>query len=407
MPIVLKKERLQQGLKGRNFDIYFSDQFNQLTGSGASENRNQFNSFSIAETDTWIFRGFFKPDVTSNSWRFRTTSDDSSWLWVGEEAKVQDSQLLTGSAKVNNSGLHTPQTSISSNFSLNAGQYYPISIVAGNNTGPGSLTVEWSSDGGTNWSSDGAGKLFRNPYSFDGYNLMGQQSQQGGGGEPFNPGPSGIGDFGEEDPDIQLIGAAQVVDGILITGANGYARLSIPDYWTSTSTSATFSIWFSLNNALGSQDAIFGTRTSTGNGIGATLQANGGANRLRFGGPHSDSALPEIYYFPSNLVVGDWYHLVITWTASAASGTRDHALKVYWNGSKVIDVTGTTNNEFLPTSLAATLPIGAFVTTAAYYSNRSIDVDFLELVSDVALSDQQVSTLYNNGTRGYAISDVT
>ena len=44
---------------------------------------------------------------------------------------------------------------------LDAGVYYPIAIVGGNNQGPGILTVEWEVNGG-GWSSNGAGYLFYN-----------------------------------------------------------------------------------------------------------------------------------------------------------------------------------------------------------------------------------------------------
>ena len=177
MIIAANRKRLQEGLFGQQFTSsgafngYFADNMGNLTDpNGGVDIRSTISSFSVAEYNTWLFRGFFIVPSTSSTWRFRTTSDDASFLWIGNATAV-DTSLPTGNAAVNNGGLHGSQTVTSGNYTLTAGDYRPFAVVVGNLTRPGSLTVEWSSDGGTSWSDDGAGILFHNPYAYNGYNL--------------------------------------------------------------------------------------------------------------------------------------------------------------------------------------------------------------------------------------------
>lgn len=171
MPILLQKRKLQLGLFGRYFNTYFSDNMGNLTNPTNSEIRSSWNSYSVGTTDTWLFRGYFLPDVTATNWRFRTNSDDASYVWIGSNSTAIDTDLNTSNAIVDNGGLHGAQTRTSSYVSLTAGIFYPFAVVIGNNSGPGTLTVEFSSDGGSNYSSDGEGFFFYNPYAPNGFNL--------------------------------------------------------------------------------------------------------------------------------------------------------------------------------------------------------------------------------------------
>ena len=170
MAIVLKKRRLQAGLFGRYFNTYFADNMGNLTTPTNSEVRTQLSSYSVGETDTWLFRGYFRADTTSTTWQFRTNSDDASYVWIGSNSTAIDTALDTDNAIVDNGGLHGTQTRTSNNLSLTNGILYPFAIVVGNNTGPGTLTLEWSTDSVT-WESNGVGYLFYNPYAPNGYNL--------------------------------------------------------------------------------------------------------------------------------------------------------------------------------------------------------------------------------------------
>lgn len=167
---VARRKRLFGGLLGRYFNTYFNDSMSGLTSPTNTDVQTSISSYSIGTTDTWLFRGFFLPDTTSSSWKFRTTSDDASYLWIGSNATSADASLVIGQAVVDNGGTHGSETRTSGQISLDAGVYYPIAIVGGNNQGPGILTVEWEVNGG-GWSSNGAGYLFYNPFAPNGFNL--------------------------------------------------------------------------------------------------------------------------------------------------------------------------------------------------------------------------------------------
>lgn len=142
-----------------------------LTSLGTTSGSNTtISSFSIGTTETFIWRGYFKPDQDSTSWEFRTTSDDGSFLWIDDNAEEEITSLNRSNAAVQNGGVHVSRTRTSSNLSLSSSFYYPIAIVAGNNTGPGSLTVEFRRDSGS-WQSDGSGFYFYDSRYVDGFGL--------------------------------------------------------------------------------------------------------------------------------------------------------------------------------------------------------------------------------------------
>lgn len=165
------RQRLVTQLRGRRFNLYFNDDMTSLTTpDGTVDLVSQLNSFTVGNTDTWLFRGYFIPNTTSTTWQFRTTSDDGSFLWVGSNANATDTTLNTDDAAVDNGGLHGSQTRTSGNLSLTSGVAYPFTVVAGNNTGPGSITVQWRPNTTTSWASDGTNRYFRNPKAVNGYN---------------------------------------------------------------------------------------------------------------------------------------------------------------------------------------------------------------------------------------------
>lgn len=162
-------------------DAYYADPAAIAASGGSPDIEGVFTSISsvsISETDAVIWRGYFLPDATSTSWQFRTTSDDGSYLWVNREdsgkprnaAQLTNANLVNSDSTVNNGGLHAETTVTSANLTLNAGIYYPICIFTSNNTGPGTITVEFRRDSGT-WSSTGTGFYFYDAGTGDGYIL--------------------------------------------------------------------------------------------------------------------------------------------------------------------------------------------------------------------------------------------
>lgn len=172
-----QKHNLLSGLYGRRFSNYFADNPANLTEGnleGTTYVRTQLNNFDMGPSharDSWVFRGYFMPNTTATNWRFRTASDDASFLWLGNDAIPITVNLNTADAIVDNGGEHGVQTETSSNQSLTEGLLYPLTIVAGNNTAGGSLTFSVSSNGGTSYFTNLNGLVFYDPSTDNGFNL--------------------------------------------------------------------------------------------------------------------------------------------------------------------------------------------------------------------------------------------
>jgi hypothetical protein len=94
---------------------------------------------SIPETTTYEYIGYFRP-TTTESYTFYLECDDAGYLWVGANAVVG---FTTSNALINNGGLHG-DVEVAGTVNLVAGNYYPIRIQHGNNGGPGSAYVRFS-----------------------------------------------------------------------------------------------------------------------------------------------------------------------------------------------------------------------------------------------------------------------
>ena len=138
-----------------------------ISGSDTSIDRS-----ITASATTYVYRGYFKPDQTSEQWQFRTRSNDGSWLFVDGKAEVATTQLDTTIADVKNGGQHMEQTVTSSYITLSQSSdndlFYAITIVGGNNPGGGSLKVDFRRDGNS-WQNDGTGFYFHDSRRADGY----------------------------------------------------------------------------------------------------------------------------------------------------------------------------------------------------------------------------------------------
>ena len=85
----------------------------------------------------WL--GYFKP-TTTETYAFFTSSDDASYMWIGETAITG---FTTLNATVKNGGLHGNQER-SGTASLTAGTYYPIRIQFGEASGGDVMTFNYS-----------------------------------------------------------------------------------------------------------------------------------------------------------------------------------------------------------------------------------------------------------------------
>ena len=103
------------------------------------------------------FLGYFCP-IATGMYKFQTTSDDGSWLWIGIPAISPTQQ----DANVNNGGTHGSTQVIGKAVKLTAGIYYPIRVHMWDSGGNWTLGTQWSSDNGMTFSSDFETRIFYN-----------------------------------------------------------------------------------------------------------------------------------------------------------------------------------------------------------------------------------------------------
>jgi hypothetical protein len=128
------------GLWLRTYTGYFNDDpmwFQTASGNFGIADTTLAGGASIPTTTSIEWQGYFLPESTG-TYTFGTTSDDASYIWVGNNAI---SGYTTINSLVNNGGLHGP-TEVTATISLTAGVYYPIRIQAGNNAVTGTCIVQ-------------------------------------------------------------------------------------------------------------------------------------------------------------------------------------------------------------------------------------------------------------------------
>jgi hypothetical protein len=150
------------GLYGKRYVGYFNDDVNWFataTLQGDVNQLTQINSFtSSADLYSWQWLGYFKASSTEN-YTFYTSSDDSSLLWVGNNAI---SNFSLSNLTVDNRGLHGTQERSSSPISLVAGTYYPIRLQFGENAGGDVVTLNFST-ATISKTTNGLGYYYYNP----------------------------------------------------------------------------------------------------------------------------------------------------------------------------------------------------------------------------------------------------
>jgi hypothetical protein len=98
----------------------YSSDFSSL----ATATNNNFIVYSEQEYFSIEFFGYFYTQSYSGTWTFETSSDDASYLWIGD---VAIEAYTATNALVDNGGLHEMQT-VSNTIELNANTYYPLRI---------------------------------------------------------------------------------------------------------------------------------------------------------------------------------------------------------------------------------------------------------------------------------------
>lgn len=118
------------------------------------ENFSSSIDYSVQDNYSWQWIGYFKPSTTEN-YTFYLSSDDGSYLWIGNAAI---SGYTIENATVNNGGAHGNQET-SGSINLLANIYYPIRIQFGEIGGGDILTVSFSSES-INKTTNGTGFYF-------------------------------------------------------------------------------------------------------------------------------------------------------------------------------------------------------------------------------------------------------
>jgi hypothetical protein len=130
--------------------------YTDLTAISSTTSTSSINITSESSTTTELYLGYILADYTG-TWTFSLTSDDGSYLWIGNTAI---SGYTTSNTLINNGGLHGSAT-VSATINLTAGQYYPIRVLYGNSPSAGVLSLTYAHTG-QSATYDYTGKAFRN-----------------------------------------------------------------------------------------------------------------------------------------------------------------------------------------------------------------------------------------------------
>lgn len=131
------------GLFGERYIGYFGDDvnwFSSATKHGGYDYTTDFSTFtSSADLYTWMWYGYFLAPTTG-TYTFYTNSDDSSLVWLGDNAV---SGYTLSNLLVDNRGLHGGQER-SGTINLTANTYYPIRVIFGENYGGDYVQLSFS-----------------------------------------------------------------------------------------------------------------------------------------------------------------------------------------------------------------------------------------------------------------------
>ena len=155
------------GLHEAKFSGYFAESPDLLKAKAASKVAVRttlpvFNNELFNVVDTYMWSGYFVPDVTGE-WTFQITSDDAAKMWLGNDA-IQNwmddglSAILTLPAG--------PPTQKKSSINLKKDSVYPIRILYGNSGGPGTFDFEFKPPGFSLFQTNSVGLFFHTAISY-------------------------------------------------------------------------------------------------------------------------------------------------------------------------------------------------------------------------------------------------
>jgi hypothetical protein len=152
------------GLYRRTYSGYFFDNVNYFDGAtptAAVVDTSPIGAGAIPTNTSYQWLGYWlatEDTVAGGSTFFQMTSDDASYLWIGNTALTGYAQ---GNALINNGGLHAPAT-VAGNRPMTAGVYYPIRIQFGNNSESGAFSITVYSNSLGNYTTTMTNNVFYN-----------------------------------------------------------------------------------------------------------------------------------------------------------------------------------------------------------------------------------------------------
>jgi hypothetical protein len=125
------------GLFRRTYSGYFNDNVNYFDGAtptASAADTSPIGTPSNVAFTSYQWLGYWlatSDTVSSGSTLFQTSSEDTSWMWIGPTALTG---YTTGNALINNGGgARMDVQTVSASTPLTVGQYYPIRIQYGVN----------------------------------------------------------------------------------------------------------------------------------------------------------------------------------------------------------------------------------------------------------------------------------
>lgn len=152
------------GLYRRTYSGYFNDNVNYFDGAtptASAVDTSPLGAGIIANNTSYQWLGYWlatADTITGGQTYFQLTSDDASYLWIGNTALIG---YTTGNALINNGGSHSSQT-VQSNTPMTAGVYYPIRIQYGQVTGSSAFSLTVFSVSAGNFTTTMTSNVFYN-----------------------------------------------------------------------------------------------------------------------------------------------------------------------------------------------------------------------------------------------------
>lgn len=135
----------QLGFWKRHYPYYFADNIAGLLSAtpdwSTVDGSFQYND-NVEDYFSAMWTGYLQAPATG-TFKFRSTSDDSSYFWIGTDA-ITDTSI--SNCDINNGGLHGSTTVESDYIYLTGGLYYPIRAVFGENDGAEVFYMEWNQE---------------------------------------------------------------------------------------------------------------------------------------------------------------------------------------------------------------------------------------------------------------------